>query len=255
MSKNTTSFIIRFSDDKYAPAMRIAPDGDPQTIVDTFGLLTPRPVIFISGGAGGMSDEDIEATRQIMEHGIAAFAHEHNITVVDGGTVAGVMEMIGNAREKNGYKFPLIGVCPSEKVRYPGSTIENPEAELHDGHSHFVLVESDEWGGESEMIAKLSRAIAQRQRPKIGVLINGGEIAKKDVYYATATGDDRIPMLVLQGSGRTADAIDEAFKTQRTDSAIMRAIIQQDLKWTHIDDGVEGVRTILSEHFGVTVTG
>jgi hypothetical protein len=251
MPKEKTAFTIRFSENQYSPAMRINTDEDAQKIIDTFGLMSPRPALFITGGAGNMSDDEMHRVREIMNDGIAAFAEEHNLTVIDGGTEAGVMQMIGEARKNHGYQFPLIGCAPYYKVTYPGAEpMESTEATLEDGHSHFVLVNAEDWGGESEMIVKLTRAIAAREYPTIGVLINGGSIAERDVYYATAIGDDRIPILVLEGSGRTADNISNAFKTQRTDSKMIKAIIQGgDIRPTHIDEGVPAMLKHLRRHF------
>ena len=104
-------FTINFADGQFAPAMRIAPKGDPLRIIDVFNLITPRPTIFISGGASAMSDEDIERTRILIDECISVFAEEKKITVIDGGTEAGVMDMIGDAREKNKYKYAKLKVC------------------------------------------------------------------------------------------------------------------------------------------------
>ena len=253
MPKDKATFIIRFSEEQYSPALRVDPDVDPQKIIDTFGLLHPRPTLFITGGASRMTEEDIRRTREIMNDGIAYFAERHNITVVDGGTEAGVMEMIGEARKKHRYKFPLIGCAPYYKVTYPGAeAIDTAEATLEGGHSHFVLVNTPEWGGESQTIVNLTRAIAARQAPMMGVLINGGAIAERDVYYATAIGDNPIPILVLEGSGRTADNISTAFKTQRTDNKLIKAIIQGgDIRLSPLDEGVPSLLKHLNTHFGV----
>ena len=251
---NKSAFIVRFSDSKYAPAVRIPPDGNAQDIIKMFGLSTPRPVIFITGGASKMSDEDIQRTQKLVEDGIARFASKYRLTVVDGGTEAGVMEMLGAARRKNKYNFPLIGVSPEGLVKYPGHEATHDDAAALDaGHSHFVLVESDEWGGESQMIVNLTRAIAGRQKPMLGILINGGQIAERDVYLATAKGDDSIPMLIIDGSGRTADSVASAYKTQRTDSAIIRAIIKGgDIRLTALSEGVPALWQHLKTHFHVT---
>ena len=251
--KDKGAFTIRFSDTQYSPAVRVDPNDDVQTVIDSFGLMTPRPTLFITGGASKMTEEDIERTREIINEGIAKFAEKHNVTVIDGGTEAGVMQMIGEARKKNGYKFPLIGCSPYYKVTFPGAEItEEAEATLEDGHSHFVLVNTPEWGGESQTIVNLTRAIAARQRPMIGVLINGGSIAERDVYYATAIGDDRIPILVLDGSGRTADNISNAYKTQTTDNYMIRAIIKGgDIRLTPLAEGVPTLMRHLTKHFGV----
>jgi len=253
MPKAKTSFIIRFSEEQYSPALRIDTEEDAQIIINTFGLLHPRPALFITGGASRMTEEDVQRTREIMNDGIAHFAEQHNLTVIDGGTEAGVMQMIGEARKMHQYKFPLIGCAPYYKVTYPGSeVIEGADAPLQAGHSHFVLVNSHEWGGESQTIVNLTRAIAARQRPMIGVLINGGAIAERDVYYATALGDNRIPILVLDGSGRTADNISTAFKTQQTDNKLIRAIIKGgDIRLAPLDEGVPAFLKQLQKHFGV----
>lgn len=250
MHSQNTTFTIRFDEKQYSPGLRIKPDGDPQKVIDSFGLLTPRPTIFISGGASNMRPEDIERTREIIDQGIAAFAAAHNITVIDGGTEAGVMQMIGQARAQQGYKFPLIGVAPVERVAYPGWQGRKAEAALQAGHSHFVLIESDEWGDESQMIVNLTRAIANRDRPMLGILINGGKIAEKDVFLATATGANRIPILIVDGSGRTANKISTAYKTQRTDNFIIQMIIKGgDIRLSALTDGVPAIRQHLQKHF------
>ena len=253
MPKDKGSFTIRFSEHQYSPALRVDPNDDVQKIIESFGLITPRPTLFITGGASRMTEDDIQRTREIMNEGIAKFAEQHNVTVIDGGTDAGVMQMIGEARKKNNYKFPLIGCAPYYKVTFPGSEIvEGAEASLEAGHSHFVLVNAPEWGGESQTIVNLTRAIAARQRPMIGVLINGGAIAERDVFFATAIGNDRIPILVLDGSGRTADTISNAFKTQRTDNRMIKAIIQGgDIRLTPLVEGVPALLKHLNKHYGV----
>jgi len=258
MPENDGSFLIHLPNGQYAPALKLDANADPRIVIDTFGLITPRPTIFITGGAGGMSAEDVERTREIMEKGVAAFAQANGITVIDGGTEAGVMQMIGEARQKNGYTFPLIGCAPVGRVSFPGwndtGNVDknDPPAELQDGHSHFVLVKSNQWGGESQMIVNLTRAIASRSRPMIGILINGGMISTQDVYLATTQGDNRIPILVLDGSGRAADHISTAFKTQRSDNTLIRAIIQGgDIRLTTLEEGVAGLTERLNRHFHI----
>lgn len=249
MTLSSEAFTIQFSDQQFSPAMRVPLDGDPQEIIDTFGLLSPRPVIFITGGASAMTEDDIARTNELIEHGIATFAAERNITVIDGGTEAGVMKMMGVARRTHEYKFPLVGIAPYHKVSFPGHVTPETEAELEAGHSHFVLVESHEWGGESQTIVNLTKAIAARQKPMIGVLINGGRIAERDVYLATAHGDNRIPVLVIDGSGRTADTISSAFKTQSADSTLLKAIIRGDIRLTPLKEGVPALLEQLRKHF------
>jgi hypothetical protein len=231
------------------PALAISPLGDPQIIIDAFNLGHPRPTIFITGGASQMTEEDMLLTRQVVEDGIAAFAQRYHITVIDGGTDAGVMQMIGEARRRNNYTFPLIGVAPVGRVAYPGYDNPAHEAILQDGHSHFVLVEADVWGDESQMIVNMTRKISSGM-PMIGILINGGKIAEKDVFLATTQGDQRIPILVLDGSGRTATNIATAFKTGTAANNIIKAIIAGgDIRLTPLDEGKDALLRRLHEHF------
>jgi hypothetical protein len=155
-------------------------------------------------------------------------------------------------RQKRRYRFPLIGVAPRLKIEYPGFANPAAEAQLHQGHSHFVLVESDSWGKESRTIVDLTRAISQRQQPMLGILINGGKIAEHDIYLATSVGEDSVPVLVLDGSGRKADEVSTAVKTGKTSSKIIRAIVKGGrIDLVNIHGGADAMLNKLSSHFGV----
>lgn len=250
MGTSKEQFIINFKNNKFAPAIRVPVDSDPQHIIKVFNLITPRPTIFISGGASNMSEDDITRTRILIDECISAFAQEKKITVIDGGTEAGVMDMIGDSRRQHKYNFPLIGVSPLQKVEFPGFRGTDPEAELQDGHSHFVLVESNEWGGETNTIIALTKAIAAQKAPMVGVLVNGGKIAEREVFLASAIGKNRMPLIIIDGSGRAADNISTAFKTKKTDSDLIRAIIKgADLRLTSLHDGQEALRSELNKVF------
>jgi hypothetical protein len=155
-------------------------------------------------------------------------------------------------RQKRRYRFPLIGVAPRLKIEYPGFANPAAEAQLHQGHSHFVLVESDSWGKESRTIVDLTRAISQRQQPMLGILINGGKIAEHDIYLATSVGEDSVPVLVLDGSGRKADEVSTAVKTGKTSSKIIRAIVKGGrIDLVNIHGGADAMLDKLNRHFGV----
>lgn len=244
-------FHIRFDEDRVSSAVSVSSRGSANAILRHFGLETPRPVIFISGGAAGMSADEVESTQEVMES-IAAFAEQHNIVVIDGGTESGVMKMIGDARRDHRYTFILIGVAPRLLVSYPNYDNERSQSDLHDGHSHFVLVESDSWGKESRLIVELTRAISNQQFPMLGILINGGKVAEQDIYLATTKGDNRIPILVLEGSGRKADEVSNAIKTGTTSSRIIRAIVAGgEISLVNIGAGHDAMRAKLEKHFGV----
>lgn len=242
-------FTITFAGGNTATGMLVSQHADPQWILKMLGLTTPKPAIFITGGAGYMTAEDQRVTEQIIEEGVARFAQENQVTVVDGGTESGVMQLIGEARRKHGYTFPLIGVAPAAKVQYPGYSNPTHEAELEDSHSHFVLVDAPDWGDESQMIVQLTRAMAE-DLPTLGILINGGKISKQDVYLATARGTRKIPILVLEGSGRFADDLATAFRTGKTNQSIIKAIIAGgDIELTSTTEGADAMWKKLVERF------
>ena len=248
---NHKTFKINFEEGHTSTAIQVDSGYPIADIISALGLKTPAPCLFISGGAGGMSDEDIARTRTIMDEGVAKFASEHGITIIDGGTESGVMQMIGEARRNHGYSFPLIGVAPVGRIKYPGISNPDSEAELDSNHSHFVLVNSDKWGGESQTIIDLTRYICgKNKKHALGILINGGKVSQQDIYLATATGDQKIPILVLEGSGRFAEELATAFRTGHANQKILQAIIAGgDIKLLATGEGVETMWKKLEAHF------
>lgn len=225
-------FMVKVEDETM-PAVYVDKDDDPLKALDALGLQKrPRPAIFITGGAGNMSEKDKELTRELFEQAIAPFAQKYNITVIDGATKSGVIEMMAMARKKGNFTFPLIGIAPHSKVLYPGHT--NTEGnELCPGHSHFVFVTGDEYGAESEMIIWMSHMLAGGKRdnsirtlPALGIVINGGQITRQEAYMAS-TKELSIPLVVMEGSGRFADELSSAVRTGETSQALLRSIIQR----------------------------
>lgn len=198
-----------------------------------------------------MTEDDIALTSVIVNDAIAAFAQTRNITVIDGGTDSGVMRMIGEVRRNRGFTFPLIGIAPHRKVTYPSKNSTRYEAELHDGHSHFILIDSASWGKESQTIVDMTRALASETYPMLGILINGGKIAEQDIFLATSKGEHSIPILVLEGSGRKADEVSDAVKTGTTSSRIIKAIIAGGkIDLVSLRGGAPAMLEKLNRHFG-----
>jgi hypothetical protein len=251
-----TCFTITFPNQHTAKAARVDQDSETSAILRLLELDGPaRPALFISGGAGAMSEDDKARTYHIIEI-IGRFAEENNVVVIDGGTESGIMQMIGDVRRKANYTFPLIGVAPLGKVSFPGFKNPNEEAELEDSHTHFVLIDASKWGDESRMLIRLTHAIAGHQqdehKPTTGILINGGKIALQEVYLASAT-ELKMPMLVLEGSGRAADEISTAFRSGQTKRSILRAILAGgEVSLISIDEGNTAVQTKLNERFSLS---
>jgi hypothetical protein len=231
-----------------AYALLVPKDADPQAVKRALGI-ERRPALFITGGAGGMTDQDAQQAQQIIVDGLARFAHDHQMVIVDGGTDSGVMQMIGEARRTKYPNFILVGVAPLHKVSFPGHVDASHEAALNEGHTCFVLVDGAEWGDESNMIVRLTSAVCGDAPTALGVLINGGKISRHDVFMARQN-DLNLPILVLEGSGRFADELATASKTGESTEAIIKAILERgNIQIIGTNDGAQGMYQALQKHF------
>lgn len=178
------------------------------------GLKSPRPVLVVVGGASLLSDAARERLRSLFLDVLAPLAESLNACVVDGGTDAGVMQMMGQARYKIGATFPLIGVTSVGLATLPD---REPPAEdacpLEPHHTHFLIVPGSQWGDESPWMAKLASTLSG-PAPAVTVLINGGQITWVD---AARSVDAKLPVVVVAGSGRTADILAAALNGNVTD--------------------------------------
>lgn len=245
-------FEIVFENGNTAKAVCIPVDSDPSQAVRALGFVEPQPVIFISGGASRMMDEDKWQTKRIIQ-AVAEFAEERDAVIVDGGTETGVMEMIGDVRHEVDYQFPLIGVSPLGKVSFPGYENPNEEAFLEDRHSHFILVDGDDWGIESKTILRLTDVISgEEQKPAVGILINGGQVALHEVYLAS-TRERRLSVIVVEGSGRSADDISTAVRSGKSTLRIVKAILAGgSIELVGTNEGPEAMISKLAKKFDVT---
>ena len=104
----------------------------------------------VIGGASLISEEDLQRLQRLFSKVLAPLAQELGVIVADGGTDAGVMRLMGQAREEVQGSFPLVGVSPVGLVRLPDVETSSTElTDLESHHTHFFLVSGDEWGDES----------------------------------------------------------------------------------------------------------
>ncbi len=188
--------------------VRVSEVGEVAAALDGIGLRRGRPVVVLVGGAGGMGDEDLATLADVLSAAVLPRIDEHGAAVVDGGTDSGVMRLMGRARHAAGDRFPLVGVAAAGTVVVDG--VVPPEfpdaAELEPHHSHVVLVPGTGWGDEAPWIADVAGVVAGGSS-SVTLLVNGGRIAFDDVERSLDRGR---PVVVLAGSGRTADAIADA---------------------------------------------
>ena len=182
---------------------------DLATVLDGAGVPRRRPVVVLVGGAGGMPDELVAALQDVLRRAVLPVVGSRDAVVVDGGTRSGVMQAVGRARAAAGATFPLVGVAVEATVALPGGpaapTVDDA-AEPDPRHTHLLLVPGSGWGDEAPWIARVADAVAGG-RPSVTILVNGGEIAFDDALASLARGR---PVVVLAGTGRTADVIADA---------------------------------------------
>ena len=247
-------FTIPFEAQATAPrALRVPPDSDPDAVAGALGLKTGGWAIAVMGGAALMDDESTRTIRSGLEDGLARFAQDHQVTVVDGGTAAGVMELLGVARARRGFSFPLVGVTVASRTCWPGHDTDGEAAPLDAYHSHFALVDGEDFGAESDLLAGLTLAVAEGGKA-LGLVINGGAIVKKEAH-ARAVGPLKMPLLVIDHSGRFADELAEATRSGSDDPVIQDILAQGQVAVLSAHAGATAFRTWLEAFFEVAQGG
>jgi tetratricopeptide (TPR) repeat protein len=220
------SFVIPF-DGFPAVAVRASNHDDPAVLTRILDLTEQRPSIYILGGAMDMKSKEMQDTRPVIENGLTVFAQQNGVAVVDGGTASGVMKLMGEARTLHKATFPLIGVAPINLVRYHG--YDNPNGyDLDGGHSHFVFTSEGDWGDETDMIVQLAQSLSGIGKCRsLGLVINGGNIVRQEVYRLSVTRQLTLPMLVLEGSGRFADTLAAAYRSGQSEDNDLLEIVMR----------------------------
>jgi hypothetical protein len=175
-------------------------------VIARMGLAPPangRPVIVVCGGADTLVDGELDRASAIIEAALASAAEVTGAVLVDGGTAAGVMRLTGQARARWARSLPvLVGVAPAGRVTYPGG----PAGEgvpLEENHSHFILADSSEWGGETRLLIAAAEKLAGRGRV-VAVLAGGGQETTSEALGAVRR---RWPIFAVAGTGGLADSL------------------------------------------------
>lgn len=203
-----------------------------------------RPVLVLVGGAGGMTPEQEAVVRVLLAERIVPVLTDTGAAVVDGGTDAGIMRAVGAVHRDVGGTFALVGVVARGTAAMPEDGEAAPgTAALNRNHDVILLVPGDTWGDESRWLEEVATVLAQG-RPSVTLLVNGGDIALRDVRRSVDRGR---PVLVVAGTGRLAD--DVATADDGSPDAVRQVAASPLTRTVHLDEGDGGVlATALRRH-------
>ena len=271
MSNNTIKKEnIRFSNNQQSILVFAATDSKPEELIKELEIKDYKAVILILGGADSIDDNLRPRLIQLFDRGIARAAAEANAVIIDGGTQAGVMSLIGEGVASRGHKSTLIGVAPASLVSYPGSktTTGTP---LEPNHSHFVLVEGDNWGSKTETMFDLVQALSYKtintgtdgttsgqppgkavlKLPTLAILAGGGTTTKNEVLHTVR---QNLPLIIFEGSGGMADEIAEAWNNRGTlqQDPLMAEIVEEgDLYFYSVNSLIKGIERLIIRELGI----
>jgi hypothetical protein len=181
-------------------------DQDITSLRDALGIATPAPVVLISGGADTLDPAIAPKLTQLIGRGLLRAGRAAGAVIIDGGTDAGVMALIGRAAGAMAEPVTLIGVAPEALIQRPN--VSDGEAAggrvaLAPNHTHFVLTQGEAWGAEIPVMFDMAQAIAGK-RPVIVVMIGGGPVALSEILHAVRR---HWRVLIIEGSRCSADEL------------------------------------------------
>jgi hypothetical protein len=242
VKKNT----ITFENGNRAVVITAARDTSAKEILDALEIASPRAVILLFGGAAGLDDSRKAHLATLFADGVTPVAAELGALIIDGGTQSGVMAIMGEAVAQHPATCQLLGIAPKGKITHPEiarASAVSDGAPLEPNHSHFVLVESNEWGGETGKMLELARAF---NAPIIAILVNGGAIAADEALQSVRNGWQ---LLLLEGSGRFADEVSAAVRDGQPAKSVEVSEIARSgrVALFHVDGTAEKLRDELRQ--------
>lgn len=163
-------------------------DAGGDELLAALGLPAPRATVILNGTT---AERDPRLAGVLGE--LAAAAKRERLTVVTGGTDAGIFSLFGAAMVQP--TAPLVGVAPRSR--------DGVALEPH--HTHFVVVDGDTWGDETPALLALADALG-RLAPSVAVVCGGGPVTRTEVAGHQRAGR---PILAVAGSGGMADELAE----------------------------------------------
>lgn len=209
---------IVFPNGNKALCLRAPEDAAAQSIITALELPAPRSLLILNGGTAALDARVSEYLYELFE-AVARVVIENRITVVTGATDAGIFAVFGRALEKAGrLNAPCIGVTS-------GGQAGLSDLETH--HTHFVLVEVEEWSEATPLMYRVIAALA-RDCPSLALFASGGAITLDEMQ---ANVEQNREMILIAGSLGNSDAVVAAYLGEPTaEEAIKRIATHGRLK-------------------------
>jgi hypothetical protein len=220
--------------------------------LEPLALPEPDAMITLMGGAEQMAPEDQTKIKQILREVFLKIGDEiDNIYFGDGGTFSGIMAIVTEVvtqiravhKEKAALAFAgegepvarsvtAIGVPPKQKVAVHGESVLDGKYALAPNHVIIPVDVTDQeilinggWGGETPTMYRLFAALT-KDIPSIGIMVNGGSITMKELAENIK---QKRPIIVLNGSGRKADAVSNWVSGEATENPFGDLLANQNL--------------------------
>ncbi len=210
-----TATTISFSAGNVARAVTVPQGANIPPVIAALKLPKARGVVNFTGGTAQLSDDLSAHLGQVIQDAVARVIAEEQLTTITGGTDAGVFTLLGQGLAHWGRSAPCIGVAVASIATWPGGPAEPERVPLEPHHSHFVLVQGQQWGDETTTMFALMAALS-KQVPSVAVFASGGAILRSEVL---ANVRQHRPIIALAGSGRFADELAAVVRGERTPDA------------------------------------
>jgi hypothetical protein len=209
---------VRFPNGHEALLAHVDQDTPANAVIAALKLPQPNALACLNGGTAELSDDLKADLSRLLADGLARVAAEYAITLLTGGTDAGIFSLLGDGLAKWERKAPCIGVTPAAPVTWPGR--EKGDTPLEPHHSHFVVVEGKEWGDETRTMYSVAQALG-RDCPSIAVFAGGGDVTLREMQ---ANVDHGREMILVAGSGRKTDAVLDILAGSNTSDRALQEI-------------------------------
>jgi hypothetical protein len=223
------SKVITFPNHKTARVVEASANVAARDIINALNIKPPNAMILIFGGAANNLEPSSNSYLEQIFAYIAQLAADIDGLIIDGGTESGVMKLMGQKVAQIQSNPPqILGIAPMGKVTSPEGEVKeiaDDTASLEPNHSHFVLIQGNRWGDETDKMFEIIGALPDEPIQTVVILAGGGEISKKEILHSVRHG---LPIIVIENTGKLADEIASYKKRQKpskiTDDIVMKEI-------------------------------